>query len=104
MQQKIKSALISVFNKKGLEEIIPLLKEQNITIYSTGGTQNFIEENGGNCIAVESLTGYPSILGGRVKTLHPLVFGGFLARRDVENDLKEMKQYNIPRLIWLLWI
>ncbi|MGN6248836.1 MAG: bifunctional phosphoribosylaminoimidazolecarboxamide formyltransferase/IMP cyclohydrolase [Ginsengibacter sp.] len=98
MQQKIKSALISVFNKKGLEEIIPLLKEQNITIYSTGGTQNFIEENGGNCIAVESLTGYPSILGGRVKTLHPLVFGGFLARRDVENDLKEMKQYNIPEI------
>jgi phosphoribosylaminoimidazolecarboxamide formyltransferase/IMP cyclohydrolase len=98
MQQKIKSALISVFNKKGLEEIIPLLKEQNITIYSTGGTQKFIEENGGKCIAVESLTGYPSILGGRVKTLHPVVFGGFLARRDVENDLKEMKQYNIPEI------
>lgn len=98
MQQKIKSALISVFNKDGLQEIIPLLQQQNIRIYSTGGTQKFIEENGGKCISVESLTGYPSILGGRVKTLHPVVFGGFLARRDVENDLKEMKQYNIPEI------
>ena len=72
--------------------------QQNITIYSTGGTQKFIEENGGKCVSVESLTGYPSILGGRVKTLHPVVFGGFLARRDVEKDLKEMKQYNIPEI------
>jgi phosphoribosylaminoimidazolecarboxamide formyltransferase / IMP cyclohydrolase len=98
MQQKIKSALISVFNKEGLQPIISLLKEKNITIYSTGGTQKFIEENGGKCISVESLTGYPSILGGRVKTLHPVVFGGFLARRDVENDLKEMQQYHIPEI------
>jgi len=98
MQQKIKSALISVFNKEGLQPIISLLTQQNITIYSTGGTQKFIEENGGKCIAVETLTGYPSILGGRVKTLHPVVFGGFLARRDVENDLKEMKQYHIPEI------
>jgi phosphoribosylaminoimidazolecarboxamide formyltransferase/IMP cyclohydrolase len=98
MQQKIKSALISVFNKEGLKEIIPLLRQQNITIYSTGGTQKFIEENGGSCVAVESLTGYPSILGGRVKTLHPVVFGGFLARRDVESDLKEMEQYKIPAI------
>ena len=98
MQKKIKSALISVFNKEGLESIIPLFAKHNITIYSTGGTQKFIEENGGTCIAVESLTGYPSILGGRVKTLHPVVFGGFLARRDVENDLKEMEQYNIPEI------
>lgn len=98
MQQKIKSALISVFNKEGLQPIISLLTQQNITIYSTGGTQKFIEENGGKCISVESLTGYPSILGGRVKTLHPVVFGGFLARRDVENDLKEMQQYNIPEI------
>ncbi len=98
MQQKIKSALISVYNKDGLKEIIPLFLEQNITIYSTGGTQKFIEENGGKCVSVESLTGYPSILGGRVKTLHPVVFGGFLARRDVENDLKEMEQYNIPEI------
>jgi len=98
MQQKIKSALISVFNKEGLQLIISLLKKQNITVYSTGGTQKFIEENGGKCIAVESLTGYPSILGGRVKTLHPVVFGGFLGRRDVENDLKEMQQYHIPEI------
>ncbi|MEO8823609.1 MAG: bifunctional phosphoribosylaminoimidazolecarboxamide formyltransferase/IMP cyclohydrolase [Ginsengibacter sp.] len=98
MQQKIKSALISVFNKEGLKEIIPLLQQQNITIYSTGGTQKFIEENGGKCVSVESLTGYPSILGGRVKTLHPVVFGGFLARRDVESDLKEMAKYKIPEI------
>ena len=98
MQQKIKSALISVYNKEGLKEIIPLLQQQNITIYSTGGTQKYIEENGGKCVSVESLTGYPSILGGRVKTLHPVVFGGFLARRDVENDRKEMEQYKIPEI------
>jgi phosphoribosylaminoimidazolecarboxamide formyltransferase/IMP cyclohydrolase len=98
MQQKIKSALISVYNKDGLQSIIPLLTQQNITIYSTGGTQKYIEENGGKCVSVESLTGYPSILGGRVKTLHPVVFGGFLARRDVENDLKEMQQYKIPEI------
>ena len=98
MQQKIKSALISVYNKEGLQSIIPLLTKHNITIYSTGGTQKFIEKNGGKCISVESLTGYPSILGGRVKTLHPIVFGGFLARRDVENDLKEMAQYHIPEI------
>ena len=98
MQQKIKSVLISVFNKDGLQPIIASLTKQKITIYSTGGTQKFIEENGGTCIPVESLTGYPSILGGRVKTLHPVVFGGFLARRDVESDLKEMKQYNIPEI------
>lgn len=98
MQQKIKSALISVYNKEGLQPIIRLLQQHNTTIYSTGGTQKFIEENGGKCIAVETLTGYPSILGGRVKTLHPVVFGGFLARRDVEGDLKEMKQYNIPEI------
>ncbi|MEO6818537.1 MAG: bifunctional phosphoribosylaminoimidazolecarboxamide formyltransferase/IMP cyclohydrolase [Ginsengibacter sp.] len=98
MQKKIQSALISVFSKEGLQPIISLLSQQNITIYSTGGTQKFIEENGGKCIAVESLTGYPSILGGRVKTLHPIVFGGFLARRDNENDLKEMQQYQIPEI------
>jgi phosphoribosylaminoimidazolecarboxamide formyltransferase/IMP cyclohydrolase len=98
MQKKIKSALISVFNKEGLGPIISQLTKHGITIYSTGGTQKFIEENGGKCIAVESLTGYPSILGGRVKTLHPVVFGGFLGRRDVESDLQEMKQYNIPEI------
>ncbi len=98
MQQKIKSALISVYNKEGLLSVISLLTKQDITIYSTGGTQKFIEENGGKCVPVESLTGYPSILGGRVKTLHPVVFGGFLGRRDVENDIKEMKQYDIPEI------
>jgi phosphoribosylaminoimidazolecarboxamide formyltransferase/IMP cyclohydrolase len=98
MQKKIKSALISVYNKEGLLPLIPLFQKQNITIYSTGGTQKFIEENGGKCVSVESLTGYPSILGGRVKTLHPVVFGGFLARRNVESDLREMEQYNIPEI------
>ncbi|MDQ2719331.1 MAG: bifunctional phosphoribosylaminoimidazolecarboxamide formyltransferase/IMP cyclohydrolase [Bacteroidota bacterium] len=98
MQKKIKSALISVYDKEGLQPIISLLNKQNIIIYSTGGTEKFIEKCGGKCISVESLTGYPSILGGRVKTLHPVVFGGFLGRRDVEDDLKEMKQYNIPEI------
>ncbi|MEO7121434.1 MAG: bifunctional phosphoribosylaminoimidazolecarboxamide formyltransferase/IMP cyclohydrolase [Ginsengibacter sp.] len=96
MQKKIKSALISVYYKDGLDKIIALLKEQNITIYTTGGTQKYIEEAGISCISVESLTGYPSILGGRVKTLHPSVFGGILGRRDLESDLQEMEQYNIP--------
>ncbi|HWH63208.1 MAG TPA: hypothetical protein VNS50_08035, partial [Ginsengibacter sp.] len=83
MQKKIQSALISVYYKNGLENIVQLLKEKNITIYSTGGTQKFIEESGVPCIAVESLTGHPSILGGRVKTLHPSVFCGILGRRGV---------------------
>ena len=98
MQKKIQSALISVYYKNGLESIIRLLKEKNITVYTTGGTQKFIEDAGIPCIAVESLTGYPSILGGRVKTLHPSVFGGILGRRDTDSDLQEMKQYNIPEI------
>ena len=84
MQKKIQSALISVFYKEGLQKIISLLKEKDITIYTTGGTQKFIEEQGVSCVPMETLTGYPSILGGRVKTLHPAVFGGILGRRDVE--------------------
>jgi phosphoribosylaminoimidazolecarboxamide formyltransferase/IMP cyclohydrolase len=96
MDKKIKSALISVFNKDGLQNIIKLLHSLGITIYSTGGTQKFIEDLGISCIAVESLTSYPSILGGRVKTLHPSVFGGILGRRDNEKDIEEMSQYNIP--------
>ncbi len=96
MQKKIQSALISVYYKEGLEKIISLLKENNITIYSTGGTQKFVEEQGADCVSVESITGFPSILGGRVKTLHPSVFGGILGRRDVETDIKEMKEYKIP--------
>lgn len=98
MQKKIRSALISVFNKDGLENIIRELQKQEVTIYSTGGTQEFIEMMGVKCIAVETITGFPSIFGGRVKTLHPLVFGGILARRDNEIHVKEMKEYNIPEI------
>lgn len=96
--KKIKSALISVFYKDGLESLVRLLHEQNVTIYSTGGTQDFIEKLGIPCVAVESLTGYPSILGGRVKTLHPCVFGGILGRRDLAQDISEMTQYKIPEI------
>jgi len=96
--KKIQSALISVFYKDGLEPIAKKLHDLGITIYSTGGTQKFLEEAGIPCIAVESLTGYPSILGGRVKTLHPVLFGGILGRRYEEQDLLEMKQYNIPEI------
>ncbi|MEO8765898.1 MAG: bifunctional phosphoribosylaminoimidazolecarboxamide formyltransferase/IMP cyclohydrolase [Ginsengibacter sp.] len=98
MQKKIKSALISVYYKEGLQNIVQLLKTQDVIIYTTGGTQKFIEDEGVNCVAVESLTGYPSILGGRVKTLHPSIFGGILGRRDVDTDIIEMKQYNIPEI------
>src|SRR5436305_6162225 len=98
MQRKIQSALISVYYKEGLQKIIHLLRSRNITIYTTGGTQKFIEEEGVNCVSVEWLTGFPSILGGRVKTLHPSVFGGILGRREVETDLKEMERYNIPAI------
>ena len=98
MVKKIQSALISVFYKEGLEPIVQKLSELGITIYSTGGTQAFIEKMGIPVIPVENLTTYPSILGGRVKTLHPSVFGGILGRRDNETDVQEMKQYNIPEL------
>jgi phosphoribosylaminoimidazolecarboxamide formyltransferase / IMP cyclohydrolase len=98
MTKKIQSALISVFYKDGLENIVKLLSEQGVTIYSTGGTQQFIEKLGIKVVPVEDLTTYPSILGGRVKTLHPSVFGGILGRRDNETDLKEMKQYKIPEI------
>ena len=98
MQKKIQSALISVFYKDGLETTAKILQEQGIKIYSTGGTQKFLEDLGIACIAVESLTTYPSILGGRVKTLHPAVFGGILGRRYEATDLEEMKQYNIPEI------
>lgn len=98
MQKKMQSALISVFYKDGLEPIARLLQEQGIVIYSTGGTQKFLEDLGIPCIAVESLTTYPSILGGRVKTLHPAIFGGILGRRYEQQDLAEMKQYQIPEI------
>ena len=96
MNKKITSALISVFYKDGLEPLVRELQKQEITIYSTGGTQNFIENLGVEVVPVEDLTSYPSILGGRVKTLHPSVFGGILGRRNNETDLEEMKEFEIP--------
>ncbi|HSU29366.1 MAG TPA: hypothetical protein VLJ68_13355, partial [Chitinophagaceae bacterium] len=98
MNKKIRSALISVFYKDGLETIVKKLSELGITIYSTGGTQQFIEKLGIKVIPVETLTSYPSILGGRVKTLHPSVFGGILGRRDQETDIMEMNEYKIPEI------
>ncbi len=95
---KIKSALISVFDKGNLEPIVKKLNELGVTIYSTGGTQNFIEDLGVGVERVEDLTDYPSILGGRVKTLHPKVFGGILGRRDLEGDKEQMVQYAIPEI------
>ena len=91
--KEIKTALISVFHKDGLEDILKKLNEEGVKFLSTGGTQQFIESLGYECQKVEDLTTYPSILGGRVKTLHPKVFGGILARRDLENDKKEMVKY-----------
>ncbi|HMU45587.1 MAG TPA: bifunctional phosphoribosylaminoimidazolecarboxamide formyltransferase/IMP cyclohydrolase [Chitinophagaceae bacterium] len=98
MNKKIKSALISVFYKDGLKNIVKLLDELGITIYSTGGTQTFIEKLGVKVVPVEDLTSYPSILGGRVKTLHPSVFGGILGKRDDATHQKEMQDYKIPEI------
>lgn len=98
MTKKIQSALISVFYKDGLEPIVKLLQELGVRIYSTGGTQTFIEQLGVKVTPVEELTTYPSILGGRVKTLHPSVFGGILGKRDDATHVLEMKQYNIPEI------
>jgi phosphoribosylaminoimidazolecarboxamide formyltransferase / IMP cyclohydrolase len=98
MQKKIQSALLSVFYKTGLESLVRTLHEQNVRLYSTGGTQKFIEDLGIPVVAVESLTDYPSIFGGRVKTLHPKVFGGILQRRDHANDQAEAAQYDIPAI------
>ena len=96
--KKIQNALISVFHKDRLEPIIQELNHLGITIYSTGGTQKFIEDIGVSVVPVEDLTSYPSILGGRVKTLHPNVFGGILARRHESGDLEQLEQYKIPEL------
>ena len=96
--KEIKTALISVFHKDGLEDILKKLNEEGVKFLSTGGTQQFIESLGYECQKVEDVTTYPSILGGRVKTLHPKVFGGILARRDFENDHKEMAEYEIPTI------
>jgi phosphoribosylaminoimidazolecarboxamide formyltransferase/IMP cyclohydrolase len=98
MNKKISSALISVFYKDGLETLVQKLHDLNVTIYSTGGTQQFIEALNIPCIPVESVTNYPSILGGRVKTLHPKIFGGILGRRNLDQDLQEMKEYEIPAI------
>lgn len=96
--KRIKSALVSVFHKDGLDEIIKLLHAEGVKLISTGGTQQFIESLNIPCTAVESLTGYPSILGGRVKTLHPKVFGGILGRRELEKDQQQMAEYEIPEI------
>lgn len=94
----IKTALVSVFHKDGLEEILALLHKNGVKLLSTGGTQAFIESLGYPCQKVEELTTYPSILGGRVKTLHPKVFGGILGRRDLAADREEMAHYEIPEI------
>lgn len=98
MNKKIQSALISVFYKDGLAPIAKKLTELGITIYSTGGTQQFLEDLQVPCVPVESLTTYPSILGGRVKTLHPVVFGGILGKRDDAQHVQEMSEYKIPEI------
>jgi phosphoribosylaminoimidazolecarboxamide formyltransferase/IMP cyclohydrolase len=98
MQKKISTALISVFYKDGLLPLAQKLQALGIIIYSTGGTQQFLEDAQIKCVAVESLTTYPSILGGRVKTLHPVVFGGILGKRDDAQHVQEMEQYNIPTI------
>ena len=94
----IKSALISVFSKDGLEPIVKKLNEQGVTIYSTGGTQKFINDLGIKVIPAEDITDYPSILGGRVKTLHPKIFGGILNRQDNAQDAEEMGAFSIPQI------
>ncbi len=96
--KRIKRALVSVFHKDGLEEILRLLHSQDVELLSTGGTQQFIEGLGIPCRKVEDVTTYPSILGGRVKTLHPKVFGGILGRRELEADRQQMQQYEIPEI------
>jgi phosphoribosylaminoimidazolecarboxamide formyltransferase / IMP cyclohydrolase len=94
----IQSALISVFSKEGLEPIVKALHKQNVTLYSTGGTEEFIKNLGIPVVPVEDVTSYPSILGGRVKTLHPKVFGGILNRQDNPSDVQQMEEFNIPQI------
>lgn len=96
--KKIKSALISVYHKERVDEIVKKLQQLNVKIYSTGGTKSFIEKMGVQVTAVEELTTYPSILGGRVKTLHPKVFGGILSRRDNDGDIAQLEEYAIPEI------
>ena len=94
--KNIHSALISVFDKTGLAPIVEQLAKNGVQIFSTGGTQKFIEDMGVSVVPVEELTSYPSILGGRVKTLHPKVFGGILHRREIDSDLAQIDQFEIP--------
>ena len=96
--KKIKTALVSVFHKDGLDELLAKFNEEGVKFLSTGGTQKFIESLGYECQKVEDVTTYPSILGGRVKTLHPKIFGGILARRDNEGDQEQMKEFEIPSI------
>lgn len=96
--KRMKTALISVFHKDGLEELLAKLHKEGVKFLSTGGTQSFIESLGYECQKVEDVTTYPSILGGRVKTLHPKIFGGILARRDNKGDLGQMQEYEIPAI------
>ena len=95
-KKQIETALISVFQKDGLEDLLKKLHEEGVKFLSTGGTQEFIESLGYECQKVEEVTSYPSILGGRVKTLHPKIFGGILSRRDNADDQAQMKEYDIP--------
>ncbi|MBR0362012.1 MAG: IMP cyclohydrolase [Paraprevotella sp.] len=97
-EKKIKTALVSVFHKDGLDALLAKLHAEGVKFLSTGGTQKFIEELGYPCQAVEEGTTYPSILGGRVKTLHPKIFGGILGRRELESDRNQMAQYEIPEI------
>ena len=96
--KRVKRALISVYHKEGLDEILKKLHEEGVHLISTGGTRTFIESLGLPCETVEALTGYPSILGGRVKTLHPKIFGGILARRENETDREQLSDYDIPEI------
>lgn len=96
--KKIKRALISVFHKDGLDAILAKLHAEGVEFLSTGGTQTFIEQQGYPCRKVEDVTTYPSILGGRVKTLHPKIFGGILGRRALESDAEQMAKYEIPKI------
>ncbi len=97
-QKKIKTALVSVYHKDGLDEILKTLHNQGVQFISTGGTHSFIQSLGMPCQAVEDITSYPSILGGRVKTLHPKIFGGILSRRDLPEDVKQVKSYDIQNI------
>src|SRR5690606_10226522 len=94
----IQSALVSVFSKEGLEPVIRTLHERGVTFYSTGGTEEFIRGLGIPVVPVEDVTSYPSILGGRVKTLHPKIFGGILNRQENDEDQRQMQEFDIPQI------